>query len=244
MSRCAIVVLVSVLAAACQRGPRTGNDADSTVIPADAPASSPAASGASGSAATPGGTSGPTASDRAPQAAAFREVTVPAGTTLELVLDTGVASDVSAVNDEVRAHLLDTVRVDGTDVLPQGTPVAGSVTAVERAGKVKGRAQLSVRFSTVEAHGDSYPLAASGVARTARATKGKDALTIGGGAAGGALVGGLVGGKKGAAIGSAVGGGTGTAVVLSTRGEEVRLARGAAVSVRLTEPLTVRVPVR
>lgn len=169
---------------------------------------------------------------------------MPAGTTLELVLDTGVASDVSAVNDEVRAHLLDPVRVDGSDALPQGTPVVGLVTAVERAGKVKGVAQLSLRFSTIEAYGDSYPLAASAVARTARATKGKDALKIGGGAAGGALVGGLVGGKKGAAIGSAVGGGTGTAVVLSTRGEEVRLARGAAVRVRLTEPLTVRVPVR
>src|SRR5438105_1593562 len=40
---------------------------------------------------------------------------------------------------------------------------------------------------------------------------------------------------------TAVGGGAGTAAVLSTRGKEVRLPRGAVFSVRLTEPLTVRV---
>jgi hypothetical protein len=50
----------------------------------------------------------------------------------------------------------------------------------------------------------------------------------------------LVGGKKGAAIGAAAGGGTGTAVVLSTRGKEVRLGRGAVLLLRLSEPVTVR----
>ena len=56
-------------------------------------------------------------------------------------------------------------------------------------------------------------------------TKKKDALTIGLPAAGGAVVGALVDGKKGAGIGAAVGGGAGTAVVLSTRGKDVRMAR-------------------
>ena len=76
----------------------------------------------------------------------------------------------------------------------------------------------------------------------APATKKKDALKIGVPAAGGALVGALVGGKKGAGIGALAGGGAGTAYVLTTRGKEVRLGRGATVSVRLASPLTVRVP--
>jgi hypothetical protein len=79
------------------------------------------------------------------------------------------------------------------------------------------------------------------IGRTAPATKKDDALKIGVPAAGGAIVGGLVGGGKGAAIGTAAGGGAGTAVVLSTRGKEVRLGRGATVLVRLVQPLTVRV---
>jgi hypothetical protein len=66
-------------------------------------------------------------------------------------------------------------------------------------------------------------------------------MKIGAPAAGGAIIGGIVGGKKGALIGTAAGGGAGTAVVLSTRGKEVRLSRGAVLKLRLSEPLTVRV---
>jgi hypothetical protein len=82
------------------------------------------------------------------------------------------------------------------------------------------------------------------VTRVAPGTKKKDAAKIGAGAAGGAIIGGLIGGGDGAAKGAAVGGGAGTAVVLSTRGKEVRLGVGADLSVRLTAPLTVRVPVK
>ena len=76
----------------------------------------------------------------------------------------------------------------------------------------------------------------------APATKKKDALTIGAPAAGGAIIGGLLGGKKGAGIGALAGGGGGTAVVLSTRGKEVRIGRGATLNVTLTEPVAIRVP--
>ena len=86
-----------------------------------------------------------------------------------------------------------------------------------------------------------YQIDTTAVGRTAAATKKKDALEIGGGAAGGALVGGLIGGKKGALIGTAAGGGAGTAVVLSTRGKEVRLPRGSTITLKLVKPLTVRV---
>ena len=40
---------------------------------------------------------------------------------------------------------------------------------------------------------------------------------------------------------AAAGGGAGTAVVLNQRGEEVRLEKGAALTLRLTQPLTIRV---
>ena len=48
--------------------------------------------------------------------------------------------------------------------------------------------------------------------------------------------------KKGAAVGTAAGAGAGGAVVMSTRGEEVRLSQGTKVSIKLTEPLVVKVP--
>ncbi|MBK5298599.1 MAG: hypothetical protein JJE40_15710 [Vicinamibacteria bacterium] len=62
------------------------------------------------------------------------------------------------------------------------------------------------------------------------------------GAAVGAILGAIVGGGKGADVGTAVGGGAGTGMVLTTRGDEVRLAAGTPVTVRLSEALTMRVP--
>ena len=126
---------------------------------------------------------------------------------------------------------------------PPGTRLSGVVTDATRSAKVKGRAHVAFRFDTlVPAGGDErYRIDTRAVGRTAPATKKKDALEIGGGAAGGALIGALVGGKKGALIGSAAGGGAGTAVVLSTRGKEIHLPRGAALTLQLVKPLTVKV---
>ncbi|MBI4487206.1 MAG: hypothetical protein HY655_14480 [Acidobacteria bacterium] len=131
-------------------------------------------------------------------------------------------------------------------MVPAGSRVSGVVTDATRSGKVKGRAHVAVRFDTLAPQGpdfadNRYAISTAPAGRTAPATKKKDALKIGAPAAGGALIGAVVGGKKGAAIGTAVGGGAGTAVVLSTRGKEARLGRGAALTVRLTEPVTIRV---
>ena len=127
--------------------------------------------------------------------------------------------------------------------IPAGSAVSGIVTSARRSGKVKGRAYVAMRFSNLTPRGDaeSYRMDTRTVGRLAPATKRNDAIKIGAPAAGGAIVGGLVGGGKGAAIGAAAGGGAGTAVVLSTRGKEVRLGRGATVLVRLAQPLHLRV---
>ena len=57
----------------------------------------------------------------------------------------------------------------------------------------------------------------------------------------GAALGAILGGGSGAAKGAAIGGAGGTGVVLATKGKEVRLGPGAAITTRLTAPLTVRV---
>jgi len=66
-------------------------------------------------------------------------------------------------------------------------------------------------------------------------------VKIGAPAAGGAIIGAIAGGKKGALIGTAVGGGAGTGYVLATRGKEVQFAKGAPLTLKLSEPLTVRI---
>lgn len=172
---------------------------------------------------------------------AYREVTIPSGALLPIVLDTAVASDTSSVEDAVRAHLARAVSVQGTEVLPAGTDLAGVVVAAERPGRVRGRARVGFRFTSLHLEDERVDVRTSVVWRRAPATKKQDAAKIGIPAAGGAVVGAIVGGKKGAVIGGAAGGGAGTAVVLSTRGREVRLPAGSTFSVRLLEPVTVRV---
>ena len=174
---------------------------------------------------------------------ADREVTIPAGTALRLRVNRGFGSDISRVEDPVSATVARDVRIGGRVVLPAGSQVTGYVADAKRPGKVKGRGRVAVRFTriTLPRESRSYAMQTRTWTAIAPATKKKDALTIALPAAGGAAVGALIDGKKGAGIGAAVGGGAGTAAVLTTRGREARVGRGATLLTRLTSPLTIRV---
>jgi hypothetical protein len=176
----------------------------------------------------------------------YREVTIPAGTVLPIELRSRVASDSSRPEQPVSATLRRAIVVDGVTALPEGSAVGGHVVAAERSGRVEGRASVTVRFDSITPAGrdERLEMKTAAVEREARSTVRKDAAKIGIPAGAGAVVGGIIGGAKGAAKGAAIGGGAGAAVVLSTRGEEVRLGPGAQFSLRLLEPLTVRVPVQ
>jgi hypothetical protein len=178
-----------------------------------------------------------------PAAAAWREITIPAGTQLAVTLDTPVGSDTSRVEQPVAAHLTSPIRIQGQTALAAGTRLGGVVTDATQSAKIKGRAHVAMRFTSLTPHGgdERYTISTAPVARTAEGTKEKDAVKIGAPAVGGAIIGALVGGKKGALVGTAIGGGAGTAAVLSTRGKEVHLGKGAALTLRLAAPVTIRV---
>ena len=210
-----------------------------------APAKSQAASG-SPAASDAAPAKGPSA-DAAPPAAdapAFHELTLPAGTVLTVTLRNAVASDTSSVEDQVRGTVARAVKVGGVEAVPAGSAVVGHVTSATRSARVKGRAQVAFRFTRLDLPGEggATDISTAPVSRVAEATKKRDAATIGGGAVGGAIIGGIIGGGDGAAKGAVVGGAAGTGAVLATRGKEVRLEPGTPVSVKLTAPLTVRVP--
>ena len=171
----------------------------------------------------------------------IREITIPAGTRLALRLGSSVSSSSSSLEDSVQATVRTPIVIDGVTVVPAGAAVSGYVTEARRSGRVKGRARIGVRFTTLSVGGTRYNLRTASIAREAPGTKKADATKIGIGAGAGAITGAIAGGKKGAAIGTAVGGGAGTGLVLATRGREVSLPRGTAVTTRLTAPLTIRI---
>ena len=168
------------------------------------------------------------------------EVVIPEGTILELELLTRLDTSVNRVGDEIQARTISPVYLKGEPVLSQGTYVEGRVTEVQASGKVKGRARLAFTFDRLNTGTGVKVVETSYVDKEAGSGKKKDATIIGGGAGVGALVGGIIGGKKGAAIGAAIGGAGGTAVVLTTKGEEIQLPVGTEVNVRLDAPVPIQ----
>ena len=212
--------------------------------PAGVPPASAARSGSVGaapSAASPAPTEGPVAaSPSAPPAPVWEEITVPSGTPLSVELKTALGSDTSRVEDVVRGVLRRPLIVNGEEVVPAGAVVTGHVTAVERSARVKGRASLALRFTSLVVGDGNLDIATAAIAREARGTKKRDAAKIGIGAGAGAVIGAITGGKKGAVVGGTVGAGAGTGVVLATRGEEVDLAAGSTLATTPRAPLVVR----
>jgi hypothetical protein len=179
-----------------------------------------------------------------PPAPTYREVTIPSGTTLAVELRTAVASNTSAVEDRVQGVLRRPIVVDGEEIVPAGAALSGIVTEAVQSARVKGRARLALRFTSLTIDDTPTTIGTAAIAREAEGTKKEDAGKIGLGAGAGAAIGAITGGKKGAVVGTIVGGGAGTGVVLATRGDEVALASGTALTTTLTRPVVVQVLVR
>ena len=242
------LTLIAALASGCS-GPATPPPSGTTGGQGPATATPPAASqpgpatAATPAAPQPGASQSPApppAEPLAPPAPTFREVTIPADTTLTVKLETPVASDKSQVEDTVRGTLAKPIVIAGETVVPAGAELAGTVTESSQSGRVKGRAMVAFAFDRLTVRGESHRIETTRVAREAEANKKDDVKKGAVGAGAGAIVGGIAGGGKGAAIGAAVGG---TSTVLATKGKEVRLPVGSTVSTSLRSPLTVRVPV-
>jgi hypothetical protein len=181
--------------------------------------------------------------DRTPvrrSSAIVRSVTIPDNTVMDVTLNTALASDTSRVEQTVNGTVASPVIVEGVTVIPSGSAISGYVTHVDGSGKIKGRAELGFRFTSLTVGGATYDIDSKPLSYVAEGTKKDDAVKIGVGAAAGAVIGAMTGGKKGAAIGTAVGAGAGTGMVLATDGKEIRLAEGRKLAVSLTTPLTVR----
>lgn len=174
----------------------------------------------------------------------YRDVSAPVGTALSLSLITPLSTETAKVETPVRARLRQPLVVDGFTVVPAGATLHGDVIEVERAGRVRGRSRLVIRFSEVEVQGQRDPFRSNALTFEGEATKGEDAAKVGGGAGIGAVIGGIVGGASGAAKGAAIGGAAGAGTVLATRGRDVELAEGTELNTSLASPYSVRVEVK
>jgi len=172
----------------------------------------------------------------------FEEVTVPADAVIGLQLESSLSSDTARIEDRVEARVTRDVRANGHVAIAAGSRVLGSVSVVERGGKMKERARLGVRFHTVIlADGTEVPLQTETVLREGEAPGNASAAKVGGGAIGGAILGAILGGGKGAAIGAGVGAGAGTAAVMAGGRRPAQIQAGSPMTVKVLSPVTVSV---
>lgn len=177
-----------------------------------------------------------------PPAPVIEELVVSAQSVIGLQMETAVSSDNARLEDEVVARVTRDVKVGDRVAIPAGARAQGEVTLVERGGRVRERARLGVRFtSIVLADGTRLPIHTETVLREGDSPGRESAAKIGGGAIGGAIIGGILGGAKGAAIGSTVGAGAGTGAVLAGGRNQATLAAGSPLTVRLEDPVTITV---
>jgi type IV secretory pathway VirB10-like protein len=177
-----------------------------------------------------------------PPAPEFVDLTVPADAVLGLQIERTVSSELARVEDRVDARVTRDVRVADRVAIPAGSTVRGSVSEVDRGGRMKGKARLAIKFHTIVlADGTQVPLKTDAVVREGQSPGGESAAKVGGAAIGGAILGAILGGGKGAAIGGAVGAGAGTAAAMTNDRNPATLAAGTTVTVRMQAPVTVTV---
>ena len=171
---------------------------------------------------------------------------IPDGTELVGVLN----NDLSTQNVRQGDRFTMTVRTPGQY---EGATIEGSVTNVERSGRVSGRSQVTLDFDTIRLrNGSTYRFA--GILETVRTPSG-DVVRVDNegavrdsdqtkttvtrtaiGTAVGALIGAIAGGGKGAAIGAVIGAGAGAGSVYVQGRNDLELPAGTEVTVRATGP--------
>ena len=164
-------------------------------------------------------------------------LTVPEGTKIHVRLQTAISTRGNTTGDPFKANLNASLVIDDKVVAPTGSEVLGELTKVEDAGRIAGRAELTMVLCTLVVSSVEYDISTLPITFKSRGTKKEDAQKIGGGTAGGAAVGALTAGGVGAAIGAGIGASTGLGYVLMTKGEPVTFGAETLFTFTLSAPL-------
>ena len=208
----------------------------------DQSASTDSASNGSSAGNSGGSPSGSAASNKSGGRGMFsaKPITIPADTTISVVLDEPIGSKTSSNGQTFSATVSSPIEVNGRLAIPKGARATGIVREAKSAGRFKGGAVLTVSLSSVTVNDASYDVQTSDFAQTSKGKGKRTAGMIGGGGAAGALIGGLAGGGKGAAIGAAIGAGGGTAGAGLTGNREIAWPAETRLTFKLLQPLEIK----
>jgi len=181
-----------------------------------------------------------------PKPAPPTTLTAAAGTRVPLAASDTITTRHAKAGDAFTASVSQDVKdAAGHVVIPAGSTVQGTIDAAEPRPNPNSPGKFVLSVHSVTVHGTSYPVEGSVVAidtvQQGRGVTKADAAKVGAGAAAGAIVGKLIGKDgKGAVIGGIVGAGAGAAAARASRDIDIVLPKGAAVTLKLDKPLTVK----
>jgi outer membrane protein with glycine zipper len=173
--------------------------------------------------------------------------TAAAGSFLDMAVSDSLSSRTTKVGDAFTASVVSDVRDgNGRVVIPAGSTVHGTVSAVKPAPNPSTPGTLQLALTSVTVGGTDYPLNAKidslETVRAGRGVTGGDVAKVGAGAAAGAILGRVLGkNAKGAIIGGVVGGAVGAGVAAQTKDADIVLPKGAHINASLVSALTVKV---
>lgn len=190
----------------------------------------------------------------APALAQAEEITLPAGTQLQVVLETTLSTKDSKAGDPFRARLAYAVFANESEVLPIGTVIEGKVVNLKGPGRVAGKPEMQLRpEKLVLPDGDTVLLTASITGTEAgdnlkvdpeegtikgSGKEGMDKGEVATTAATGAVIGAVYGGGQGALIGAGAVGAIALLHQLFKRGNDAVLPAGSELVLELSRPLS------
>lgn len=159
---------------------------------------------------------------------------VPVGTEFDVRLQSRLNSGTARVEDRFDATTIVPYERNGRVLVPAGSVMRGIVNSVTPATRgVNRKGELTLVFDRFSIDGRTYSIRAT----VMQALQGEaDTGRVAAGAGVGAIIGGIIGGVRGALTGILIGGG---GTVAATEGNEVDLAPGTVLRVRLDAPLDV-----
>jgi hypothetical protein len=183
------------------------------------------------------------------------DLVIPAGTKVPITLKNTISTKSNHEGDPIYAQSTFPVVVNEKIVIPAGTYVQGKIISVRPAGRIKGRAEVLIHFTTL-IYPSGYTVLLPGAIDNAPAVdkskvkdkegtiqadsnKGKTIGTIAQPTAEGTLIGAATRGGEGALIGAGIGGAVGTAIAALSHGNEVKMGPGTTLEVVLQRDVAV-----
>lgn len=167
------------------------------------------------------------------------DLNLPSGSSLDVTLTTALTSEDARVGDAWTGSVRNAKLLDGRDVVPAGSLVAGTVTSVTPAHPGD-RAMLDLELSSVTVGDQHYRVRGSMEPVVAGSTRARNLGAIGATTLAGAVIGHQVGGSNGTLVGGLIGAGAGAAAVSQTKGWQVVLKGGTPLTFTTNEAFAVR----